>query len=152
MNIDFDRLRSRRGIGLIEVLLVIALMLLSAGVGIPAFSSLQRQNDADLASETIVQTLRRAQLNAGSVLNDSPWGVYIGQGTITLFEGSSYAARVPSSDEVFEIPTTVSLSGLNEVVFAGIMVKTTNTGAIVINSPGSASRTIEINEFGMLEF
>ncbi|MEN9342033.1 MAG: hypothetical protein RIQ54_289 [Candidatus Parcubacteria bacterium] len=88
----------QRGFSLVEILLSLALLALVAGIGAPLFVSFQNRNDLDVASVTLVHAMRRAQLLARAVSQDSDWGVSIGTSTITLFQGSSYAARVVASD------------------------------------------------------
>ncbi|CAN5231498.1 hypothetical protein BH09PAT2_BH09PAT2_11530 [soil metagenome] len=142
---------STRGFSLIEVLLSIALISILAGIGIPVFRGLQTKNDLDVATTTVAQTLRRAQTLSQAVDGDTSWGVKIQTGSITLFKGTSYAARDQTVDELFTISSTIVPSGITEIIF------TKFTGAIASSSTTTLSndtdsRIITTNSKGMVSF
>jgi type II secretory pathway pseudopilin PulG len=102
---------------LVEILVVIFLISILGfflfSVGLNFYKSQQLESQ----TQTILQTLRRAQLKAMSVELDSSFGVYFTDQNYILFKGNSYAERDPQYDEVFDLPEIIDVSGLSEVVF-----------------------------------
>lgn len=143
----------RRGFTLLEMLLVVALIGLVAGMGAPLFQSFQVRNDLDIAATTAIESLRRAQALARSVDGDVPWGVRIATSTgITLFKGTSYAARDAAFDETTAISTIVSVGGVSEVVFAKVTGFPNVTGTTTLTSTTNETRNFSLNAKGTINF
>mgnify|MGYP001560235111 CR=1 FL=1 len=140
------------GFTLIEMLLVIAAITIIAGITAPVYQSFQVRNDLDIATVSIVQSLRRAQVLSQAVDGDTSWGIYIVSGSLTVFKGASYVARTDVYDEVFEIPTSLTPSGLSEIVFAKFTGLPQTTGTITLTSNANETRTITINAKGMVNY
>jgi prepilin-type N-terminal cleavage/methylation domain-containing protein len=140
------------GFSLVEILLSLALLTLIAGIGAPLFVSFQNRNDLDVASLTVVHALRRAQLLARAVSQDSAWGVSIGTSTVTIFQGSSYVARVVASDEISNISPTITKSGILEYVFSQFTGYPQVVGTTTLMSVQNESRIITINEKGTISY
>jgi len=131
---------------LISISLILILTLFTVSVGLNFYKSQQLENQA----QTILQTLRRAQLKAMAVEMDSSFGVYLTNDSYILFKGSSYANnRDPQYDEVFDLPEIINVSGLSEITFSKFEGKPNITGNIILNNNGE-SRTININKFGTI--
>jgi len=96
-----------RGVTLLEIILVVALVSFLASSAIPVYRSVQALNDLDTASSLLAQSLRVAQIFSQSVRGDVAWGVHLEAGRIIVFKGSSFALRDSNFDEVFEIAETV---------------------------------------------
>jgi prepilin-type N-terminal cleavage/methylation domain-containing protein len=142
----------QRGFSLVEILLSLALLALVAGIGAPLFVSFQNRNDLDVASVTLVHAMRRAQLLARAVSQDSDWGVSIGTSTITLFQGSSYAARVVASDEISSISPAITKSGILEYVFSKFTGYPQAIGTTTLMSVQNETRIITINAKGTISY
>lgn len=123
-----------------------------AGISIPVYELFQVRNDLDIATVEIAQTLRRGQVLAQAVDGDSMWGVSVQLGSITLFKGVSYIARDSSFDEVFDIPTSITSSGVTEVVFTKFTGLPQTIGTITLISNVNETRTIAINTKGMVSY
>lgn len=145
-------LKKSKGFTLIELLLSIALISLIAGMSVPIFSFMQSRNDIDVAQSSVAQNLRQAQISAQASENDSPWGVKIEKGKITLFKGSSFIARDVAFDRITNLPSTVNPYDLTEIIFAKFSGETQNTGTITLKSLNNETRLISINNKGMLSF
>jgi prepilin-type N-terminal cleavage/methylation domain-containing protein len=145
-------LYATRGFTLLEALLVIALLTVSAGIGLAAFSSLYRQSDLEAAESSLVAFLRLAQTKAAAGQGEQEWGVKIEPNKAILFQGLSFASRDPAHDEVLDISAAVALSGLDEVVFNRPVGTTTDIGIINIMVDGLPERTLGINEYGVIEY
>ncbi len=140
------------GFTLIEMLLVIAIIAIISGISIPVYQSFQVRNDLDIATASIVQSLRRAAVLSQAVDNDTSWGVYVTSGSLTLFKGTSYATRDSNFDELFDIPLTITPSGVSEIVFTKFTGLPQTTGTITLTSNTNETRTITINAKGMVNY
>lgn len=141
-----------KGFTLLEVLLSVATVAIIAGMGIPIYQSLQVRNDLDIAAVTIVQNFRRAQTLAQAIDGDTSWGLYIQSGSITLFQGASYASRDANFDEVFDVPINIVPSGMQEVVFTKFSGEPQATGTVTLISNTNEIRNITVNAKGMVSY
>lgn len=140
-----------KGFTLLEMLLSVAVIATLAGLSLPVFRTMLTKNDLDIAAVTTAQTLRRAQVLSQAVDGDTSWGVKVQSGSIVVFKGASYATRDTTFDEIFDVPTTISISGATEIVFAKFTGFTQTTGTIFLSTEGD-SRSISINEKGTLTY
>ena len=142
----------QKGFTLLEVMLSIAAIAIIAGVSIPVYQSFQVKNDLDIAANTIAQVFHRAQLLSQSGEGDSSWGVNISSGSITLFRGTSYASRDQGYDETYQMPLSLSPSGLSEVVFEKLTGLAQSTGTAVLTATTSETKSITINSKGTISY
>ncbi len=140
------------GFTLIEVLLSVAAITIIAGVSIPVYQSFQVRNDLDIATVEIAQGARRAQILSQSVDGDIAWGVKIQSGMIVIFKGNSYATRDVAFDEIFEMPISIVISGISELVFAKFTGLPTTTGTTTLTSSTNETRNITINVKGTVNY
>lgn len=125
---------SSRGFTLLELLLSMAMIAVLAGIGVPIVVRAQTKNDLDTAVSVWVSTLRRAEVLAQAVDGDSQWGGKIQNGSVVLFKGTSYATRDTNFDEVFSLPTTITVSGVSEIVMDKLSGYPTATGTTTLTS------------------
>ena len=144
------RSASLTGFTLIEFLIVGATIILLSGLFLPVGFGFFQTQSVDEARENVVSVLRRAQNQALLQKNDSPFGVKFMSNSYVLFQGDSYLARQPSEDEIFLIPSGVSMSGLGEVVFSKFIGGPSAVG-IISTASGSYSKDIDINSQGKIE-
>jgi len=143
---------SMRAFTLLEVMLSLAAIAVIAGISLPVYQSFQVRNDMDIAATTIAQSCRRAAVLAQASDGDTSWGVRIQSGSITLFKGASYVTRDATFDEFFSMPTSITPSGLSEIVFAKFTGMPTATGTTTLTSSINENRTISINAKGMVSY
>lgn len=141
-----------RGFTLIEALLSLALIALLSGIAIPAYLRLQTRNDLDVATEGVALSLRRAMALSLSMDGDTDWGVRIATGDVTLFKGASYAARDSAYDEVTSMPSSISPSGLNEVVYRKFTGMPQTTGTVTLTSGNGEVQSLSINAYGTITY
>jgi prepilin-type N-terminal cleavage/methylation domain-containing protein len=141
---------SSHGFSLIEVLLAIALLTVVIGVSLPVYQQTQNQNAAILAANAIEQSVHRAVLLARTGQQDGDWGVKIASGSVTLFQGASYAARNTDYDEVYAIPSTVTFSATPEIVFAKHTGVTSSGATIAVSSTSGGGATLAISTTGIV--
>lgn len=140
-----------KGLTLSEILIVIAIIAILISFTLPLGLDFYRNQQLETQSQGVIQALRRAQLKAMSVEDDSRFGVYLTNDNYTLFKGSSYLTRDVVFDEVFDLPIIITVSGLREIVFSKLEGKPNVTGNIIL-SGDSDSRTININEMGRINY
>ena len=138
-----------RGFTLIELLLVIAASITIAALTIPVGMRFFQTQALDESASGILETLRRAQNQAMFQKNDSAFGVKFLPDSYVLFQGDSYG-EVPSEDESFSLPSGITTSGINEVVFAKLTGTPNPNGTLTITS-GSNSQALDINIKGKIE-
>ena len=147
------KLRSLRlGFTLPEILLSMLLISIIGAMIIPAYRIFMVRNDLDIASATLTQNLRRAQSLSQSGDGDMNWGVRVGVGGIIVYKGQSYVLRDQTFDETNSIPKTIIPAGLVEVVFSKVYGLPSATGTFSLTSQNSETRTITINEKGMVDY
>jgi len=144
--------RKIAGFTLIEMILSVAMIGIMTAIIVPIYYSFQVRNDLDIAAVTAAQSLRRAALLSQAVDGDTSWGVKIQTGNITVFKGISYVVRNTMYDEVSNLPTSITPSGLSEIVFTKFSGLPGSTGTITLTSNANETRTITINPKGMVNY
>ena len=137
-----------RAFTLIEMLLSIAVIAILAAIMTPIFLSFQTRNDIDVASLAVVRNVYRAQQLARNGEGDSPWGVNLSSGAITVFKGATYAGRDASYDEIFSIPDNITLAGTSTIVFSKMYGLPSASSTIILTSINNEARTVDINAKG----
>ena len=137
---------------LLEMLLSIACITIITFIAIPIYQSFQVRNDLDIAGTTIAQSLRRAQILSVSSDGDSTYGVKVQSGSITIFHGTSYILRDITLDEIFDMPTSIASTGIDEIIFNKLTGFPMSTGSVILTSSINETRTITINEKGMVTY
>lgn len=140
----------KKGFTLLEVLLSVAILSLVAGFGAPIFQSFQTRNSLDIAAVEIAQSMRRAQILAQAADGDTTWGVSIQSGQTTLFRGASFAGRDTDYDEAFDLPSSITPSGVGEIVFAKLTGLPQTTGAVTLTSSTNETRSVAVNSKGVV--
>lgn len=147
----FYIIHSQRGFTLLEVILSLAVVAILTGLSLPVYRTLMTKNDLDVATVTVVQTLRRAQTLSIAVDGDTNWGVKVQSEGITLFKGTSYALRDSIFDETFAIPTTITTGGVSETIFSKLLGAPQTTGTITLSTDNDSS-SITLNSKGMVSY
>lgn len=141
-----------RGFTLIEILLVFSILTIMFGVGAPAYHTFMVRNDLDIATVTLVQTLRRAQTLSQVADGDSIWGVHVQTGVILLYKGPSYTLRDATFDEETAIPTSIVITGLSDVTFSKLTGLPQSVGTTIFTSTTNETRNITINQKGTVDY
>lgn len=140
---------SKKAFSLLEILLVVTMIAILAGIFAPAFGNLFYRNNLDSAAEKVKTDLFRAQTLAQSAKDDSNWGVYLSPSLVTLFSGSSYASRNTANDESTELAGNIFFLGNTETIFEKSDIKPLTPGTITIRQ-GSEEKIININSYGLI--
>lgn len=144
---------NKKGFTLVEILLSIAVMTAIAAFSFPIYQSFQSRNELEIASNTVAQSLRRAQVLSQVMEGDSSWGVKIQSGSVVVFKGASYATRDAAYDESFDFSTQIAGTGVGEVVFSKLEGVPGTTGTITLSSAvNNESRALVINAKGTASY
>lgn len=144
--------RNKVGFTLIEMILSVTMIGIMTAIIVPIYYSFQVRNDLDIAAVTAAQSFRRAALLSQAVDGDASWGAKIQAGNITVFKGISYVGRDIAYDEVSNLPTSITPSGLSEIVFTKFSGLPGSTGTVTLTSNANETRTITINPKGMVNY
>lgn len=146
----YSQVGSTSGFTLVELLLVIALVviigLFTSSVGISYYQSELLSE----ASDNIVSTLRQAQGLAMSGKNASSYGVYFGEDSYVLFEGSYYETREIEEDMVFPLNSNLVITGPREVVFSALTGRASVVDTLLI-SLGNKEKQVDILPSGFID-
>jgi len=140
-----------KGFTLLEILLSVGIIALISGITAIVYSSFQVKNNIDLAQIVTAHTLRRAQIQAQTGDGDDTWGVYISSTEIIQFKGASYATRDSAFDEIYDYPSNMNRSGLQEVVFSKVFGKPSTTGTITFTTTNE-TRNVSVNSMGIVSY
>ncbi|MBI4252911.1 type II secretion system protein [Candidatus Uhrbacteria bacterium] len=141
-----------KGFTIIELLLSVALVGALAIFSFPVYQSFQSRSDGENAAVIVAQTMRRAQALSHAMDGDMSWGVKIQGGSIVLFKGETYASRDTTTDEVFDMPSDITPSGANEIVFEKFSGLPQSTGTVTLTSNTNETRNITINAQGTITY
>lgn len=136
-----------KGFTLIEVLTVLGLFTLLAGLGLFASMDLYRGSSFHSERDLLVALLQHARAQAvnnicrGMCTDGVAHGVKIGSGNYIVFQGSSYASRDATQDQTFATSPLVTSSGDTEVVFAQLTGVAMPPAVIVLRIGGQVSTT-----------
>lgn len=132
-------------------MLSITILGMLLALGTPMFLSYIRHNDLAVSANILVHDLYRAQNQSRDITNSDSWGVYVQNGNITLFRGTSYASRVITDDQTYELPSSISVSGTSEYLYSKLTGLPQNTGTTTLTSNNGDIKTIILNSKGMIE-
>lgn len=144
--------RKQAGFTLLEMLLVVALVAILAAASTPVLQSFLNRNELDIATNVMADKVYRAGVLARGVSGDSAWGVYATSSQIVLFQGSSYAARNTSFDEVTTIASSITLGGSSEYVFSKMTGDPVSVGTTTFTSINNETRTVVVGERGVVNY
>lgn len=139
------------GFTLIEVLFVLAISAIFAGATFPLGQTYLRREELEKAVRDVASSVRYAQEKSQAGSFDSAWGVKVSSGSVTVFQGATYATRDSSYDQLVSMPTALVPSGTTEFDFARRTGRTTS-GTLTITDAWGAVRTVAVNGFGTVEF
>lgn len=156
-------LKNRQGISTVEVLIVIMIIAIIAGLSAISYSNWQKDVQVINARDELRSTLVRAQQLSTAVAQDNQWGVHLEEDRFILFKGSFYNSSEPEniSHNLQGVrildPTNSFADGASgrqeDVLFYKFTGMTANTGTVSIYplSDPSAIRTLEVLSSGHIE-
>lgn len=143
----------KAGLTLLEILLSISILAILGVSVMGVILQFQTQSDLDSSVLTAVEALRQAEEFSRSAKGDSPWGVKFATGSVTIFQGQSFALRNAAFDEALIINPEISITGNTELVFFRFAATTTNAGTTtLLHTSSGFSRAIFISDKGRLDY
>lgn len=146
------------GFTLIELVLVFLLIGIISGFLVPVLLDDFTESELKDAQYQMVDRLRVAQSNSVFGKGNSEWGVHFETSSMTFFKGSTYNPADPDN-EVITFGATVSLSGISlngggdDVVYNKVYGDTDEYGTItILESNSGSTRTVTVNEVGMVDY
>jgi prepilin-type N-terminal cleavage/methylation domain-containing protein len=148
----------KHGFTLIEVIISISIITILLGISMTVFRALTDQQSLDRDVETAISYLLRARNQTITGENNNTYGVYFASTSVTLFEGTSYAAG-SSTNLVFNFNNrtyrySIALTGgANHVYFKKISGAPHATGTVTYRSSGMTNKQklIQIYASGLVE-
>ena len=141
-----------KGFSLVELVIVIAIFAILAGVGDSVYYNFKTKNSLEVSTNSFVQALRHAQINSEQVEGDSVWGTAIFSDKVVVFKGASYISRDTFSDQIADFPSGISVGGLSEIVFEKTTGWSSNVGTTTITNSNGEVKNIFINEKGTITY
>lgn len=142
-----SRIHDQHGITLLELILVIGIIAILATSASPFYSRFITQTNHDLMIDKVIGTIRKAQANSINGKNDTVWGICVSGSVLRLYTNTCAS---PTISEDFDIPTSVSVSGLSDTTFSKRRGEPSGTLTITLTSTID-STTITLNAAGGLE-
>jgi len=140
----------KAGFTLVELMLVVSLMVLLGVLVFPISVSFYQTQIINDVQAGLTASLRESQMLAISGKDDSSFGVYLQDGSYTLFTGESYLGRDENKDEIVSIAPNVSVDGPTEIIFSQL-TGLPNVSETVVLSFGNKTRQIEIMPSGNID-
>lgn len=135
------------GLTLIELLLMIALLAVIAGVTTPILGRTLLSFQVQSSEDRVLGALYKAQVYSMHHRLGAQWGVCVSGGNLRLFAGSCAS---PTYAENWPVPSGVTISGLSSVTYGIYRGEPSSTPTISIVSD-LGTRQISINRIGGLD-
>jgi len=138
-----------RGLTLIEILIVIAVIALLSAIIISPLAEFRERKILDAVSEDIVSLVNEARINTIGSKNKLEYGAHFETGRMVLFEGTTFTEpNVNNEETIFNSVVEISSISLNgggsDVVFNKLYGTTDEYGTIIIRLKSDNSKTIQI--------
>lgn len=139
------RCMSKKGVTLIELLLVVTITAIIGAATIPVASSFLVRNHLRNKTNELVSSLRTAQINSINGKEDRQWGV-----DISATEIKMYAVGDSSFDQVYSIPSSVTITQ-DTIIFDKLTGNPDDTLSISVTNNVGDSNTVSVNEVGIVD-
>ncbi len=141
---------------MLELLVVVAILALLAGISAGAMRQFSNLRVLDAAKADVTVLLVEAREKTLSSQNRMAYGVHFASTSVTLFSGGAYMVSDPSNKVVTLhsralIATTTLAGGGSNVFFKRLTGETDEVGEVIIvlKSNEAASTTVTINKTGV---
>lgn len=146
-----DRNTSRRGVTLLELLLVITIMSTLSVMTASFYSRFFVQNAVDNTVDQLVGQIRKAQFYAMmGKQSGGNWGVNFSSNTITLYQGNTFGTRNAALDEKFSVNANISLGAFSDINFTHATGLPASSQTINIMGPNNTTKTVTVNAQGVV--
>lgn len=146
-------LKKSRGYTLLELLIIVAVTSILAGLAYTSFVAFSRNEALNAGTASIVAGLRDARAKTLASVDGSQYGIYIEPTRYTLFKGALYDAQ-SGFNTVSEFNSYIKASStLTSIVFQRVTGNTTASGTIdvYLNTDHSQKNTISVALTGLVD-
>ncbi len=140
----------KKGFTLIEILLVVSIIAMIFAFTVALGFDSYRRNSLKTERDTLISILQKARSQAINNVNNTKHGFYFNGTEYIIFEGDSFISPQPQ-DLMVQKSSSITTSGLNEIIFDQLTGNASPTGEIVL-SDGISSTTISINQEGRINW
>src|SRR3989344_37957 len=147
----------QRGLSIIELLILIAVIGVLTAVIIPQFSKIRENQVLKSGVEDLLSSINNARGKTLSSLNSSEYGVHFESEKVIIFKGKVFSAGA-TDNETINIVTPASISNVTldgvsgisgDIYFNRLSGIPSDTGTITVSTP-SFSKIITISATGII--
>jgi prepilin-type N-terminal cleavage/methylation domain-containing protein len=147
-----------KGVTIIEILLVIAIITIVLAISVVGFSALNARKALETDTIKIVSAFNDARSKTLSSKGPSQYGVHIEATEVVVFRGTSYSASDPENEVITLSPssriTQMNLSSAgSDIIFSRLTGASSKSGTItvgLVNDPAT-TRLVTIYLTGIVE-
>ncbi len=151
----FSKTNFKRGITLIEILMVVAILGILTGISVSSFRTISNTKTLDKEAEVVLSYINRTRTNAINSLNLEAHGVSFASSTVTIYYGTSAVTAASSSVYTLSGGHTISgvslSNGATNFYFNKLSGEPSATGSITIRNQSGDTKTITIYGTGLSE-
>lgn len=145
-----------KGISVIELLGVLAVLGLLLLIILPQFSKLRENQGLKTAVSDTLSAFNKARANTLASVNSSTYGVHLESNQVIIFKGTVFSALAPDNENINIISpvsiTNVTLNSISgstgEIYFNRLSGAPSKTGTVTISTP-SFSKIITLSASGV---
>lgn len=144
----------RGGFTLIEFIVVLGVLILISALGLPVGFESYRNYLLSHEVRNLVSVLRRAENLSLTQAHSTSYGVALMPDKFVIFQGSSYALRNQSFDELYDKSSVVDVTtapSISEVSFAPISGLPNATTTFILSNEANSLR-VELNAQGIVDW
>ncbi len=146
---------SQKGISLIEIVIIIAVVGLIIAITAPALGKFRKSQSIQNTTNTVVSILQEARSKTLASYNNTFYSVYFGANSATLFSGGTYSAVDPNNKVVsygspVVLQSVTLVGGGSSVSFDRLKGTTSQSGTIVVGIPSGESKTVTVSASGAI--
>ncbi len=136
--------QSSKGLTLIELLLVVALIATIAVMAAPFAGQLYQRVNLATTNSVVISALHKAQANSMEGKGDAGWGICLTGGKVRVYLGTCAS---PTQKEDWSVVSTVTISGLNDTTFSRLRGEPSAALSVTISNL-AGNKTVTVNQAG----
>jgi prepilin-type N-terminal cleavage/methylation domain-containing protein len=146
----------KKGITVLELLIVLAVFSLLAVVVLPQFSKIRERQIASNSLNIVVESLAKSKADTLASVDGYNYGVQFENNRVIIFRGNTYNSQ-DVNNVIYNIVspssiTNISLSGGGSALYFNKLSGLPNKSGSVTLTTGSVVKNITINSLGVLSF
>ncbi|HRZ34051.1 MAG TPA: type II secretion system protein [Candidatus Moranbacteria bacterium] len=143
----------KKGISIIEVLMVIAIISILAGTSASGYFYFKKGSDLSISEAQVANAIRKTQSRAKAMANDDAWGIDISESRALIFKGTNFSGRTQSYDINIPLRGLSGVSGKTQIIFYKLtgLPYATSIGTLVLDN-GTNTKNIQINAEGIVSY